>query len=226
MGIFKKKSKVEIDGFCRDFYGKCYLEPEISGINVGSIFCETSMKSITEVDSTFAEIDSNKFSDEITVLQFELFALAWLHKFGNRRALTQSIFTKHYLDDNKRIDIWENTTEYNKAISRSVIASKRNDESYINFMNISKADLADEYIKIVQEEYLDCIGRVCNRIFSEKAWKDTISANFLSFIFCERIGFKLDENNPVSEAQQRITFIIRSIYDGASQAFDNIKIID
>jgi len=226
MGIFRKKQKVEIDNFCRDFYGKHYLKPNISGINVGSIFCETNMKLIIDADSTFAEIDSNKFSDEITVMQFELFALAWLHKFGDRCAFLQSIFTKDYLDDNKRIDIWENTTEYNNAISRSGIASKRSDESYIDFMNISKANLFDDHCNMVQEKDLDCIGRVCNRIFSEKAWKDTISANFLSFIFCERIGFKLDENNPESEAQQLITFLIRSIYDGASQEFDNIKIID
>ena len=42
------------------------------------------------------------------------------------------------------------------------------------------------------------------------------------FALCDHLGFKEDEPN--KEAQQRLTFVVRMIYDGAKQSIDNIKV--
>jgi hypothetical protein len=44
---------------------------------------------------------------EITVIRFEVFGLAWLHQKGDKRAAEQSEFTRRYLAEAGRTDIWE-----------------------------------------------------------------------------------------------------------------------
>ncbi|MDO8459955.1 MAG: hypothetical protein Q7S74_02510 [Nanoarchaeota archaeon] len=223
MGIFSKKQEVNLENFCRDFYEKNYLNPVIEGVDVSDVFYDTSLRSIEEVDSDF-DVDPKYFVAEIRLLQFELFALAWLHKFGDKLAVAQSVFTKNYLEENKRNDIWEESEDYNQAIARSSTAGKSKEKAfdrvYLARVYKTRADLFDQFHK----ESLDpkCVARALNRLFSDEAWKKDIIPNFLMFTLCDRLGFKQDELN--KEAQQRLTFVIRMIYDGAKQSLDNIKI--
>ncbi|MFH0936936.1 MAG: hypothetical protein V1808_01430 [Candidatus Daviesbacteria bacterium] len=224
MGIFSKKQEADLEDFCSDFYEKNYLNPIIGEVNVSTVFYETTKCSIVEADSTFDNIDLKKFATEITLLQFELFSLAWLHKFGDKLAIAQSVFTKNYLDEKKRDDIWENSEDYNQAIARSSTAGKSKerafDRAYLARVNTTRMDLFEQFHK---EGYdTKCVARALNRLFSDEAWKKDITANFLMFVLCDRLGFKQDEPN--KEAQQRLTFMIHMIYDGARQSLDNIKI--
>lgn len=224
MSFFQKKQEVNLEDFCRDFYEKNYLNPVIDGIDVSAVFYDTTRHSIVEADSTFANINLKKFATEITPLQFELFALAWLHKFGDKLAITQSVFTKNYLDEKKSNYIWENSEDYNQAIARSSIAGKSKEKAfdrvYLVRVYKTRADLFDQFHK----EGFDpkCVARALNRLFSDEAWKKNITVNFLMFVLCDRLGFKQDELN--KEAQQRLTFVIRMIYDGARQSLDKIKV--
>lgn len=224
MGIFSKKQEVNLENFCRDFYEKNYLKPVIGRVDVGAIFYDASWRSIVEADPSFDDIDSKYFAAEVKLLQFELFALAWLHKFGDKLAVTQSVFTKNYLEENKRNDIWEESEDYNQAIARSSTAGKTKEKAfdrvYLARVYKTRADLFDQFHK----EGLDpkCVARALNRLFSDEAWKKDITANFLMLTLCDRLGFKQDEPN--KKAQQRLTFVIRMIYDGAKQSLDNIKI--
>lgn len=223
MGIFNQKKEVNLEDFCLDFYEKNYLNPAIKGVDVSTVFYDASMRSIEEVDSDF-DVDPKYFAAEIRLLQFELFALAWLHKFGDKLAVAQSVFTKNYLNEKKRNDIWEQSDDYNQAIARSSTAGKSKEKAfdrvYLARVYKTRADLFDQYHK----EGFDpkCVARALNRLFSDEAWKKDITSNFLMATLCDRLGFKQDEPN--KEAQQRLTFIIRMIYDGAKQSLDNIKI--
>lgn len=224
MSFFSKKQEVNLEDFCRDFYEKNYLNPVIGGVDVSAVFYETTKRSIVEADSTFDNIDLKKFATEITLLQFELFALAWLHKFGDKLAIAQSVFTKNYLDEKKRDDIWENSEDYNQAIARSSTAGKSKEKAfdrvYLARVYKMRADLFDQFHK--EGFNPKCVARALNRLFSNEAWKKDITANFLMFALCNRLGLKEDEPN--KEAQQRLTFVIRMIYDGARQSLDSIKI--
>ena len=151
MSFFSKKQEVNLEDFCRDFYEKNYLNPIIGGIDVSNVFYETTKRSIVEADSTFASVDLKKFAAEITLLQFELFALAWLHKFGDKLAIAQSVFTKNYLNEKKRDDIWENAEDYNQAIARSSTAGKSKgkafDRVYLVKVNTTRMNLFDQFHK-------------------------------------------------------------------------------
>lgn len=224
MGLFSKKQEVNLEDFCRDFYDKNYLNPVIGGVDVSSVFYNTTKRSIVEADSTFNKVDNKKFGDEITLLQFELFALAWLHKFGDKLAIAQSIFTKNYLSEKKRDDIWENAEDYNQTIARSSTAGKTSknafDRVFLARVNTTRMNLFDQFHK---EGYdTKCVARALNRLFSDEVWKKDITANFLMFTLCSRLGLKEDEPN--KEAQQRLTFVVRMIYDGVKQALENLKI--
>jgi len=81
MSIFSKKQEVDLEDFCRDFYEKNILNPVIEGIDAGAKYFDTVRKSIVEADQNFVDIDPKKFTAEMVLLRFELFALAWLHQF-------------------------------------------------------------------------------------------------------------------------------------------------
>jgi len=224
MVFFIKKQEVNLDEFCRDFYEKNILNPVIEGIDVGAAFYDTARRLIIEADPNFASISPEKFAAEITLLRFELFALAWLHKFGDKLVVAQSSFTKDYLHEKKRGDIWNDSEPYNQAIARSSTAGKSPnnafDRVFLGTRNLKLADLFDEYHK--QGFDPKCIARALNRLFTDAAWKKDITANFLMFVLCDRLELK--PNEPNKEAKFRLTAIIYGLYDGARQSLDKIKI--
>ena len=124
MSIFSKKQEVNLEDFCRDSYKKNILNPVIEGIDAGSAYFDTVRKSVVEADQNFANINSQKFATKMIPLRFELFALAWLHQFGDKSAVAQSVFTKLFLQENKRNDIWDASEPYNQAIARSSTIGK------------------------------------------------------------------------------------------------------
>jgi len=225
MGIFSKKQSVKLEDFCRDFYEKNILNPVIAGVDAGEVYFDTVRKSIVEVDPNFSNITSKKLAEAMIPLHFELFALAWLHKFGEKLAIAQSVFTKNYLHEKKRDDIWEASEVYNQVIARSSTLGrtpeKAFDRVFLARVNTTRMNLFEQYHK---EGFDDkCVARVLNRLFSEDAWKRNVTAGLLMFALCDRLGFD-KEFEPNKEAQFRWVAVIRGLYDGAYQALENIKI--
>lgn len=225
MGIFRRKQSVGLEDFCRDFYEKNILNPVIAGIDAGEVYFDTVRKSIIAVDPNFSNITSQKLAEAIIPLRFELFAFAWLHKFGEKLAIAQSVFTKNYLHEKKRDDIWEASEVYNQAIARSSTLGrtpeKAFDRVFLARVNTTRMNLFEQYHK----EGFDnkCVARVLNRLFSEDAWKRNVTSGLLMFALCDRLGFD-KEFEPNKEAQFRWVAVIRGLYDGAYQALENIKI--
>jgi hypothetical protein len=221
--IFKKQ-EVGLEEFCRDFYDKNILSPVIGGIDAGAVFYDTARRAVVEADPNFAKIGAENFTSEMMLLRFELFALAWLHKFGDKMAVAQSVFTKGYLHEKKRNDLWDNSEPYNQAIARSSTAGYTSEtasgRAYLGSRNKKLADLFDEYHKQGFEP--ESIARALNRLFTDAAWKRDITANFLTLTLCDRLGFKPDEPN--KEAQFRLTAVIHGLYDGARQSLDKVRI--
>jgi len=234
MSFFSKKQEVNLEDFCRNFYDNMILNPKIGDMGVDDVFPNYVKESIAEVEPEFANIDLQKLAAELIIMRFELFALAWQHSFGEL-AIDQSIFTKNYLHEKGRDDIWEGMEHYNKAISHSVTVEL----SELNKACIYKmrVDLGHKYIDIAKKNgidldkdtaYLESIGRPINRISSEKVWKKRITPYFLMLGLCHKLGlgYGKDYYGPNKEAQFRLVVFIRGLYDGAQQSWEDVKIIN
>ena len=119
MSIFGRKEEVNLEDFCRDFYDNYILNPIVGGVNFGTALPDYV---INEIDSLFALIDKHKLTEELMILRFELFALAWTHKFvSGKIVVAQSAFTKHYLHEKERDDIWSGMESYNHMINLTTL---------------------------------------------------------------------------------------------------------
>jgi len=225
MAFFSKKQEVDLAEFCRDFYEKNILNPVIEGIDAGAALVGTIKRNVMEADNNFANIDSQKLATEVVILRFELFALAWLHQFGEKLAIAQSTFTKCYLHEKKRDDIWDDSEPYNQAIARSSTLGKTSknafDRVYLARVIKTRFDLFKQFCDEGHDP--KCVARVLNRLLADKAWERDITAGLLMFALCDRLGFE-SNFEPTKEVEFRLTVIIRGFYDGAKQALEKIKI--
>ena len=225
MSSFSKGQEVGLEDFCRHFYEKKILNPIIGGVDVGETYFGAVRKTVVEADQKFTDISSQKLATEIIPLRFELFALAWLHQFGDKSAVAQSVFTKHYLEEKKRDDIWDASESYNQAVARSSTLGKTAEtpsgRAHLGFITKMRADLFSHFYE--QGHDPKCVARVLNRLFSDKAWKKGITAGLLIFALCDRLGFE-PNFEPNKEAQFRLTAIIHGLYDGTRQSLERIKI--
>lgn len=227
MGIFNKKQEVNLEDFCREFYNNTYAFPVVNGVNVGDIFYESTRNKIIEKDPMFVKIDLENFSKEILALQFELFALAWTHKFVGKFALSQGIFTKKYLYENKMSEVWTNMGYYNQYIGDATIdwlsslGTVNSNFWHRMIMDVSAKNIEEnEKLGLNEGEVVD---RVNSILFSENAWRQGFVLRWILLAFYRRIGIEnLEEFN--NDAVQHIFFTIRMIYDGISQTLDKIKI--
>lgn len=225
MSIFSKKRKACLEEFCSDYYENNMRKPFVEGIDAGVTYFDTVRKSLVEADQNFTKINSQKFATEIIPLQFELFALAWQHQFGHESAVAQSVFTKLFLQENIKNDIWDACEPYNKAIARSCAIGKTPenpaDREDLARVDKTRADWFDRYHKGNCDR--KCVARVLNRFFSAKAWEKNIPARPLMFALCDRLGFE-QNYEPNKEAQFRMNAIISGIYDEARQSLIKYKI--
>ncbi len=227
MGFFKQQ--VNLEDFCRNFYDNPFfylLEQKID--DMGG-FAEFTKKAIVEADSKFADVDLQKLKDELTFLRFELFALAWTHKFiSGKIVIAQSIFTKNYLKDKEMNDIWIGMNDYNESIHDATI-HWLNGLGKINmpFNTRMMGALIDDNIKVAKEMGVieaeaDAIKKVDNRLWSENAWRQKFILTYLQPTFYENLNVNSETLN--DEALVLGAIIIKSLYDDAKLSLDNIKI--
>ena len=221
MSIFNRKPKIKVDEFCRNFYNTQILFPNVGNIDVNSIYFDTVKKSIVEVNPSFAKIDGQLFQSEMILIRFELFSLAWLHKFGENHTVEQSELTKSYLTENNREDIWGKLEPYNRAVARSITygykADNPNGRTFLVSIDSMRMQMFEKWHK--QNFDSNCIARSVNRLSSETAWKKNMTAGFIVMTLCEHLNCELNE-----DAQFRLMANIYGIYSGAMNAFDEVEI--
>lgn len=225
MSIFSRGQEVTLEDFCRDFYEKNILGYAVSSVRVVESYSDVVRNLIIETDQNFSEVTLQQFTREMTLMYFELFSLAWLHKFKEKLGLAQTIFTKKYLQEKGDIDIWQDLMEYNQAIADSVTFGKTKenptDRGYLAFIYSIRFNLYEEYYKKGYDR--ECVARLCNRLFAENAWKNNITATLLMFTLFKRLGFDKDFV-PSEKTVLGIATVIKGLYNGSWQSFDKMKI--
>lgn len=124
MGLFNSKLKMSIEDCCRDFYDSQIFKKKISNItsmDFWSDFLAQSKTLIAEDDQTFSAVDSDSFWHEMTALRMAIFALAFTIrvKLKLEDMVREVYFTKRYLENNQRVDLWHTLLDYNDVIDHS-----------------------------------------------------------------------------------------------------------
>lgn len=232
MGFFDTKKEVMLEDFCRDFYDNSILSQKVGGVDLSNVYPEQFRKSVSEVFPEFGKVDLEKLSEEIVIMRFELFALAWTHKYVNGKvALLQSAFTKRYLHEKGKDNIWAGMEAYNNAIDGGVLhmlsgLPQKAGMGGLTFNYGMRKDLTAKNIVDAQKIGIatdDSVGRENNRLWSEPMWKQkVIHWGFLATL-CDRLALNSDELT--QETIFRLSVLIQGLYDGAQQSWDKVKII-
>jgi hypothetical protein len=225
MSFFTKKREVVLEDFCRDCYERFILNPVVEGYDVGVAYLDKVRESVVEADGNFSDVTTEELRAATIPLRFELFALAWIHRFGDKSAIPQSEFTKRYLREIEREDIWRDSEPYNQAVARSVTGGKNpsraSDRLSVGFVTNMRVELFKQYHKAGYDD--ECVARVLNRLMVGDLRKNVRTPVYLMFVLCNKLGFGGDFS-PNDEAGFRLNAVILGFYDGAHQGLDEVKI--
>jgi len=239
VGLLSREPDVSIDEFCRKFYDSQIFNPIIGGTDVGLVFWQHAYNSVAEADERFKNININKFQEEANALRMELFALAWMERFkGEQYTLPQSFFTKSYLQEINKTQIWDIMGEYNQVIAKSATLTDTGKQlegrlgrariTQINLLRFntykrwSEAYLGSKDNMTAEDEARAiCIGRVVNRIGADIKRGDCIGVKILSGRLAERVGCDFLIGGEAFSRLGRITF---GLYEGAKEAIKNVNI--
>jgi len=225
MSLFSRKPEFGVEDFSRDFYERFILNPAVEGSDVGAMYLDKVRESIVEADKSFSRVAPAVLAAATTPLRFELLALAWIHKFGDKSAIQQSVFTKGYLQEIEREDIWQDSETYNQAVARSVTAgkdpSRASDRFSVGFVTNMRVELFKEYHEAGYDD--ECVARVLNRLMVGDLRNNVRTPVYLMFALFNKLGFEGDFS-PSDEAGSRLNAVILGFYKGARQRLDGVRI--
>ena len=242
MGFFSRKPKVFIEDFCQKFYDTYIFNAIIGGVDLTLTGSEVEYNSLIEADKSFKSIEFNKFQEEMTALRMELFGLAWQEKFKSEQyTIPQSLFTKYYLQDINKTQIWDIMGEYNQKRAMSATMTENFQQigevgggaGRVKAMEINKsrADMADRWIdanikdktNIREEEEVSliCVGRAVNRIGVALKRFDCVTVKALAARLADRLGCDININ---SDVLFRLSAIMFGYHEGAKEAIKDIDI--
>ena len=224
MGLFSRKKKIDAAEFARDFYDTSVFGAEVCGVDVVSVFADTWKKIICTVDASFEDVSTEKFKEELLPLRLETIGIAWGHKSKREVSVEISKFTKKYLADIDRSDLWEAMLVYNKLVAHAPISyaeaekvPKDEVQNLSKFLNYSRYQFMDSLE--LDDNDGQAVARVVNRFGSEPPWKAGFSQPFLASRLTERLG--LEFSIPII---QHLGEVVDGFYRGAEEALEGVKL--
>lgn len=215
MNLFKPKAR--LSDVCQNFYDSQIFYPNVAGVDMIGGYCESVLKTVSEADPSFQLVDIDDFIKQFIAIYFEIFSLAWLHEVGEKAIVSQSMFTKGYLVERNRSDIWDTMEQYNSAIAKS--SSYNISQSVAAVTDKKRLDMFGHWT--AQGFEAKCVARAINRMFTEKPWKEQLTPGFVMLALCKYLN-----QEPNDEAQFRLVAVIQGLYNGARQSLSKVKIAD
>jgi hypothetical protein len=225
MNLFKKKTKCDLKDFCTQYYDTYILvsNPPVSAIkNFNEDYSKIISEKLIAVDNNFKSVDIKKFSDEILIIRFELFSLAWFHQFGDKSSIQQTIFTNEYLIKNNRVDIWYNTESYTQAIAQSATHDCDDSTAFGRTRLISVATMRQDLFDKYYNDGFDalCVARALNKYGTQSNWQSLgITLFYLVITLCKNLNYTFNE-----KAGEILGTILKGFYDGCKQSLEKIKV--
>ncbi len=223
MGLFSgRKPKVVVGEFCRDFFGNTVLNPIVAGIDAGAVSREVVVKLISEVDPQFSKVDASAFERELTAVHFELFGLALAHQFRKRYEywVAESVFTKRYLQEAGRLDLWEAGLAYSNATAGSVDRipmGKRMRRFNVGMGNELKFAFLQKWMPVGVDPV--CLGRAACRIWTEGYWSQGYIVPVLAETMLQRLPSQLGPQGTF-----RLSAVLFGFYTGAKAALESVDL--
>ena len=156
----RSKSKLSTEDVCWTYYETQVFGPGGVGDASQLGFFLDARIDLEVHDASFKGIDVNTYTNEIMAANIELFGLAWLDHWrefntdspGNLPT-DEIVFTKGYLTDTGRGDIWESMGAYTAALA-TTIADSIFSEHWGRFRDVPTTDIYDEGYKELRDKEL------------------------------------------------------------------------
>ncbi|PIY97113.1 MAG: hypothetical protein COY66_01240 [Candidatus Kerfeldbacteria bacterium CG_4_10_14_0_8_um_filter_42_10] len=222
MSFFKKK--VSIEDFCQDFYDNHIFSSTDGKDYYSSILSQF----ITEkVELIAINVDKQKLINELIALQIELLGLACTHKYvSGEIVIHQNFFTKSYLIENGKNEIWNSMYDYNDIIDIATLdwlttLGKVN----IVFNHNMRKDLVEKNIEDVKKLGLkddEVVERINKQVWSENAWRQNFMQNSLGRTFWSHLGLELNKLD--EKTSSFLAALPIRLYKEAQQYLKQVKI--
>lgn len=243
MGLFKGKPKMSIEDFCREFYDSQMFKAKISDIarmDFWSYYLAQSKDLIAENDQAFSVVDSDSFWHEMTALRMVVFGLQCSLKVSHKADLImrQVFFTKRYLEDNRRQDIWDTMGKYNQAIGDSAYMkangqvadwNSRLGRARITFVRTFRWEIFKEWTEAnigdpsapteEEKEKVGCLMFALNRVCADMTSDGCVAVKLLAVTLAECLGCDINLNQ---KALFKLGSIIFGFYLGAKKAIKDV----
>ena len=234
-----RKPKISVEECCKEFYDKHIFHAIVAGIDGWDVMLRSDLEFVTEADTSFSAIDPVLFRQEMTAVRMEVFALAFARKVKREDlTLVQSFFTRRYLEENGKLDIWDIMLEYNRAISDSATLTatlERMEDWRVEKSNLAKWEFfkkwwdtniggpIDDPSASTEEQKMlaKCVARVANRIGADMRRADCAAAKRLAARLAERLECDI---NLSYEALFRLAATIFGFYRGAEEYLKSISL--
>jgi len=216
--------KISIEDFCHDFYDNNIFNPTIGGVYYGSVLLQHIIEKVELISNN---VDKQKIIDELIALQIELLGLFCTHKFiSGEIVIRQNFFTKRYLIENGKTEIWNSMYDYNDIIDIATLdwlttLGKVN----IVFNHNMRKDLVAENIEDIKNLGLaddGVVKRINKRVWSENAWRQKFMLNSLARTFWIHLGLELNKLD--EETISFLSALPNRLYKEAQQHLNKVKI--
>lgn len=147
----------------------------------------------------------------------EMIGIAWTQWSKPEIALAISKFTKQFLSDVGRSDIWETMSDYNQAVAESATYGatfkSRIGRTKITYINVTRSDFFDAWYEEGYEP--DVIARVANRFGSKvNRWRRGRRAGKTLSLLAFQVTRRLDIQGSIL-IWELLTLIAYGNYKGA-----------
>jgi hypothetical protein len=194
MELYKGTPRLNVDECCKEFYDRNIFSVVAESPDEWSTFLGTVSRSVNEINSLFSGVDQNLLRREVTALGLEIFSIAYARKVKvDDLSWRQNRFTRGYLEERGRLDIWNIMSEYNQVVAQSGMDEQGKDKvsTSCDKMYRKWAKATKKERKLAKEEELlpdDYVVRAANLIGAEMKQADCITAERLAAKLAERLG--------------------------------------